>query len=220
MVYYKYLLPFFQANSISSVNYKIAINGGLFKLPSILLSPSVRSTPSATGNRRNEKFNPATCLPALSCHPDRWIHFHGHGGNGYMALLLLCYYQNRWLFFGMCKTVALVTKENVLCHMAKCMWAHFIALCSPVFPSHFFSVLDLWLSLLISIWPKNLVCFSGNLQWWIKQHLFGISRDNLPRYTKIFKSSWPWISILFKSCRINFNCLFCSSSPETIWCIN
>ena len=74
--YYNNILS---SKSVSSVN-KIAINRSPTKHHSILLSPSVRSTPSTTRNRCNEKSNPATCLPALSCHPDRWIHFHGHGG--------------------------------------------------------------------------------------------------------------------------------------------
>lgn len=57
------------------------------KYRSFLLSHSVRPTTSATRNRCNEKSNSTTCLPALSCYPDGWIHFHGHGG---MAMWL-CY---------------------------------------------------------------------------------------------------------------------------------
>lgn len=109
----KYLLPLF-FYSIISAN-KIAINWVLSKHHSILLSPSVRSTPSATGNRRNEKFNPATCLPALSCHPDRWIYFHGHGG---MAIHVVCGSVTietvRLCFFG--------DIQNSWCWLQRVMW--------------------------------------------------------------------------------------------------
>ena len=47
------------------------------------------------------------------------------------------------------KQLPLARKENVLGHVEKRVWAHSFALCSSVFPSRFFSVVDLLLSLLV-----------------------------------------------------------------------
>lgn len=47
------------------------------------------------------------------------------------------------------KQLPLAKKEIVVVHVAKCMGAHSFVLCSSVFPSRFFSVIDLWLSLLV-----------------------------------------------------------------------
>ena len=47
------------------------------------------------------------------------------------------------------KQLPLARKENILGHVAKRTWAYSFALCSSVFPSPIFSVVDLWLSLLV-----------------------------------------------------------------------
>ena len=62
------------------------------------------------------------------------------------------YYRNRKsVFIGDARTkqLPLARKKNVLGHVAKRKWAHSLALCNSVFPSRFFSVVDLWLSLLV-----------------------------------------------------------------------
>ena len=62
------------------------------------------------------------------------------------------YYRNRKsVFIGDARTkqLPLARKKNVLGHVAKRKWAHSLALCNSVFPSRFFSVVNLWLSLLL-----------------------------------------------------------------------
>ena len=41
---------------------------------------SVWPTKSAAWNRCHEKPDSSTCVSAVSCNPDRWIHLYGHGG--------------------------------------------------------------------------------------------------------------------------------------------
>ena len=68
---------------------------------------------------------------------------------------------SRTFFRRRTKQLPLARKENVLGHVAKRTWAYSFALYSSVFPSRFFSVGDLWLSLLIQHDKDNVyrLCF-------------------------------------------------------------
>ena len=66
------------------------------------------------------------------------------------------------------KQLPLARKQNVLGHVAKLTWAHSFMLCSLVFPSCFFSVVDLWLSLLVQHY-KDKGYKSSMLFPWIKK---------------------------------------------------
>ena len=59
------------------------------------------------------------------------------------------------------KQLLLARKQNVLGHVTKLTWAHSFILCSLVFPSCFFSVVDLWLSLLVQHYKdKNYIIYA------------------------------------------------------------
>jgi len=45
-----------------------------------LLLWAVRPTKSTAWNRRDEEPDPSTCLPTVSCDPNRGIYLYGYGG--------------------------------------------------------------------------------------------------------------------------------------------